>query len=82
MSVLPVETGTSSTAESLRLLFLVSIEPYLFSLLNSAEFTIFAYASVLYALDLAGLMAILTLFTNTLTIEEKKLVPTSELHGI
>ena len=80
MSVLPVETGTAVLL-NVALLFLVSIEPYLFSLLNFAEFTIFAYASFLYALDLAGLMAILALFTNMLTIEEKKLVPTSELHS-
>jgi uncharacterized membrane protein len=78
MSILPVGTGTTVLL-NVALLFLVSIEPYLLSLLNLAEYTVFAYASVLYALDLAGLMAILALFTNTLTIEEKKLVPISEL---
>jgi len=78
MSVLPVEAGTAVLL-NVALLFLVSIEPYLLSLLNFAEFTIFAYASVLYALDLAGLMGILALFTHMLTREERKLVPTSEL---
>ncbi len=71
MSVLPVETGVVVLL-NIVLLFLVSIEPYLFSLLNSAE--VFDYASVLYALDLAGLMAILALFTHMLTIEERKLI--------
>jgi len=78
MSVLPVETGTTVLL-NIVLLFLVSIEPYLFSLLNYAELTVFAYASVLYALDLAGLMAILALFTKMLTAEERKLVAASEL---
>jgi uncharacterized membrane protein len=73
MSVLPVETGVVVLL-NIVLLFLVSIEPYLFSLLNSAELAVYDYASVLYALDLAGLMAILALFTHMLTIEERKLI--------
>lgn len=73
MSVLPVETG-AVVLLNIVLLFLVSIEPYLFSLLNSTELAVYDYASVLYALDLAGLMAILALFTHMLTIEEKKLI--------
>jgi hypothetical protein len=73
MSVLPMETGITLLL-NIVLLFLVSIEPYLFSLVNSAEVTLLDYASVLYALDLAGLVAILALFTHMLTIEEKRLI--------
>ncbi len=71
--MLPVETGVVVLL-NIVLLFLVSIEPYLFSLLNSTEVAVFDYASVLYALDLAGLMAILALFMHMLTIEERKLI--------
>jgi len=61
------------------LLFLVSIEPYLFYL--NITFDILAhellldYASILYALDMASLMLILALFTQELAREEKELVP-------
>lgn len=75
MSTLPLETGTTVLL-NIALLFLVSVEPYLLSLLNSAEaLSMFDYASVVYALDLAGLMAILGLFTHMLTIEERRLIP-------
>ncbi|MFI5450063.1 MAG: TMEM175 family protein [Candidatus Bathyarchaeia archaeon] len=83
MSVLPLEDETTIVL-NLLLLFLVSIEPYLFwlnatyasdvlkgavatSLLNSA--------SMFYAVNMAGLMLILALFTHQLTSEEKRLVP-------
>jgi hypothetical protein len=76
MSALPLETATTVSL-NIALLFLVSVEPYLFSLINAAEaVSIFDYASIVYALDLAGLMAILGLFTHMLTIEERRLVPT------
>lgn len=75
MSTLPLETGTTVFL-NIALLFLVSVEPYLLSLLNSVEaVSLFDYASVVYALDLAGLMAILGLFTHMLTIEERRLIP-------
>lgn len=78
MSVLPIEDG-KTTALNIIMLFLVSIEPYLFYL--NAVFDLLEHeilldiASVSYALDMAGLMAILALFTNELTIEERKLLP-------
>ena len=76
MSALPLETA-ATVLLNIALLFLVSIEPYLFSLVNSAEkVVIFDFASVIYALDLSGLMAILGMFTHMLTIEERKLIPT------
>jgi uncharacterized membrane protein len=75
MSALPLETAPTVSL-NIALLFLVSVEPYLLSLVNTAEaISMFDYASTVYALDLAGLMAILGLFTHMLTIEEKKLVP-------
>lgn len=75
MSALPLETATAVSL-NIALLFLVSVEPYLLSLVNTAEaITMFDYASIIYALDLAGLMAILGLFTHMLTVEERKLVP-------
>jgi len=78
MAILPVEDDVV-VALNLALLFLVSIEPYLFYL--NITFDILAhellldYASILYALDMAGLMLILALFTHQLAGEEKGLVP-------
>jgi uncharacterized membrane protein len=78
MSILPIEDNVTVTL-NLVLLFLVSIEPYLFYL--NITFDILAhellldYASILYAVDMAGLMLILALFTQELAREEKELVP-------
>jgi len=75
MSALPLETATA-VSWNIALLFLVSVEPYLLSLVNTAKaISMFDYASIVYALDLAGLVAILGLFTHMLTIEERKLIP-------
>ena len=73
MSVLPVEDG-GSIMLNIILLFLVSIEPYLFSLVTAPGQSLKQYASVLYALDLGGLMTILALFTHLTTIEERGLI--------
>jgi len=78
MSVLPMEDRTI-VALNIGLLFLVSIEPYLFYL--NITFDLLAHepllnaASITYALDMAGLMLILGLFTQQLAREEKGLVP-------
>jgi len=82
MSVLPLEDATTITLNVI-LLFFVSIEPYLFYLnavfdLAGQEILLNA-ASVAFALDMAGLMAILALFTHQLAVEEKGLVPKSLL---
>ncbi len=82
MSVLPLEDATTITLNVI-LLFFVSIEPYLFYLnavfdLTGHEILLNA-ASVAFALDMAGLMAILALFTHQLTVEEKGLIPKSLL---
>jgi uncharacterized membrane protein len=73
ISVLPVEEWKELLLNVI-LLFLVSIEPYLLSLLTGDETALKEYASVLYALDLAGLMMILALFTHALASEGRGLV--------
>jgi hypothetical protein len=70
-------------ALNIGLLFLVSIEPYLFYLnitfdLLSHEALLNA-ASIGYALDMTGLMVILALFTQQLAMEERGLVPKEAL---
>ena len=78
MSVLPLEDSTTIIL-NLMLLFLVSIEPYLFYLNIIFDLSDHAlllnYASILYALDMTGLMLILALFTYELAREERGLVP-------
>ena len=78
MSVLPVEDNTVVTL-NLLLLFLVSIEPYLFYRSITFDLALqelfLNLASILYALDMMGLMLILGLFTHQLTREERGLVP-------
>jgi uncharacterized membrane protein len=79
MSALPLETAWTVLLNVL-LLFLVSVEPYLLSVLNSAQlFSTFDYASVAYAIDLAGLVTILGLFAHILTQEDRKLIPSRML---
>lgn len=84
MSVLPVEDNTVVTL-NLLLLFLVSIEPYLFYLnitFDLASHEVFLnLASVLYALDMTGLMIILGLFAHQLAREERGLVSKDSMAG-
>ncbi len=84
ISVLPLEDQTTIML-NIVLLFLVSIEPYLFWL-NATyiadvlkDATLLASASSFYAIDMAGLMVIIALFAHQLSFEEKKLVPPSSL---
>lgn len=81
MSVLPVETP-SFTFINVVLLLLVALVPYL---LNGVEITdpsltavqasaIRDYASTLFALDLASILAVLAVFAHVISLEEKKLV--------
>ena len=82
MAVLPMKDGVTVVL-NLALLFLVSIEPYLFYLnitfdLLTRELLLNS-ASILYALDMAGLMLILALFTDELAREERGLVPKESL---
>ena len=77
MSVLPMENRTTKFLNVI-MLFSVSLEPYLFNLVSlfghATETVVVEYASLLYALDMAALMAILAFFTHELAIEEKKLI--------
>jgi hypothetical protein len=81
-SALPLEDGTTVIL-NVALLFLVAIEPYLFYLNItfdlSAHELLLNYASMLYALDMTGLMVILALFTHQLAREERGLVPKESL---
>lgn len=78
MSVLPLEDSTTVML-NIVMLFLVAIEPYLFYLNVVFDFSgheaLLNAASIAYALDMAGLMAILALFTHQLTTEDRKLLP-------
>jgi uncharacterized membrane protein len=71
MSVLSETQGLTSV--NVLLLFLVSVEPYLFNQLfaSSSGFEI----SVLYSIDLAGIFLILAVFNHHLSNEERNLVP-------
>ena len=82
MAVLPLEDNTVVIL-NVALMFLVSIEPYLFYLnitFDLLTHEVFLYfASTLYALDMTGLVLILALFTHQLAQEEKKLVPAESI---
>ncbi len=85
MSVLPVENRTILLLNILMLL-LVAIEPYFFNLVTLFNHEInnpglIDAASTIFALDLAGLMAILGFFSNELAIEEKNLIPKDMIAG-
>ena len=81
MSVLPIETRLV-TFLNVIMLALVALIPYL---LNNVEFVnptlsasnssqIRDYASSLFAIDLAGILSILAIFSHVISIEEKSLV--------
>ena len=73
-SLLPSET-TILVDLNVVLLFLVSVEPYLFNELFSAEDELLTYVSGAYSVDLTAMFIILAFFLQTLTKEEKHLVP-------
>ena len=78
MSVLPVE-DERLVSMNMVLLFLVSIEPYLFNLIaTSAAGTAqidSGTATSVFALDMGSIFLILSYFTHVLTIEDRKLIP-------
>jgi len=78
MSVVPVETGRM-TSMNMLLLFLVSVEPYLFNLITGSAFGSgqidSGTATSAYALDMGSIFLLLSYFTHELTVEDKKLVP-------
>ena len=81
MSALPVETG-GVMAVNMLLLFLVSIEPYLYNLVggsitssNSVAQLSSETTTALYALDMGSIFLILAFFTNELSRGVRKLIP-------
>ena len=80
MSVLPFE-NTKVVAANMALLFLVSVEPYLYNLMNISAYTPSpgqlnsGTTTALYAIDMGALLFILAYFTYELTVEEKHLIP-------
>jgi uncharacterized membrane protein len=84
MSTLPVETATTMLLNVV-LLFTVSLEPYIFNILRSANalssptISLFETASSSYGVDLGAMMFIMGVFTLALADEEKRLVPESML---
>jgi uncharacterized membrane protein len=73
MSVLPVESGTVMRV-NLLMLFLVSVEPYLFNILTSSGSLGSDAASAVYAVDLGSIFLILAYFTHEVAREEKHLI--------
>jgi uncharacterized membrane protein len=74
-SVLPAGTETLINL-NIALLFLVSVEPFLFNQLFSSMFN---GVSIVYAIDLAAMFIILAFFSHTLADEEKSRVPRDQL---
>jgi uncharacterized membrane protein len=79
MSVLPVETGRMMGA-NMFLLFLVSVEPYLYNLITVSFGSLLGQldsgvTTALYAADMGSMFLILAYFTHELTIEERRLIP-------
>ena len=72
MSLLPADTNTLVNLNIL-LLFMVSIEPYLFNyLLGAATVEMAQNVSVVYAFDLGGLFLIQSFFANSLVPQKKR----------
>jgi len=77
-SILPAETSVLVDL-NVAILFLVSIEPYLFNELFSAREVMFVSISMVYSMDLAAMFLILTFFLLSLTTDERHLVPSALL---
>jgi uncharacterized membrane protein len=85
MSVLPLETGKIVGA-NLLLLFLVSVEPYLYNLIPISFASLPGQldsqtTTALYAADMGLIFLIIAYFTNELTTEERKLIPAKLLRS-
>jgi uncharacterized membrane protein len=73
-SILPSETAVLVNLNVV-LLFLVSVEPYLFNELFVLRGDMNLYVSSVYSIDLAAMFSVLAFFFHALTDEEKRLVP-------
>jgi uncharacterized membrane protein len=71
MAHLRVETDRLVSFNIL-LLFLVSIEPFLFNKLITSSMSLVENVSIVYAFDLGGLFAIEALFTNSILSDKNK----------
>jgi uncharacterized membrane protein len=77
MSVLPVETGNMVGA-NLFLLFLVSVEPFLYNLIATSFVPgqlDSGVSTAAYAADMGSIFLVLAYFTHELAKEERKLIP-------
>ena len=80
VSLLPAETNYLINLNMV-LLFLVSIEPYLFNqLIGSSSLEMAQNVSIIYAFDLGGLFIIQAVFANSL-VNQKKQAISEELKG-
>jgi uncharacterized membrane protein len=77
-SILHAETETL-TSLNIALLFMVSVEPFLFNQLFAENGSMFNDVSTIYALDLAAMFIVLAFFNHSLANEEKSLVPKEHL---
>ena len=77
-SVLPAENGTLISMNIL-LLFLVSVEPFLFNQLFAEG--MFYNVSIVYAIDLAFMFIILAFFNHAIADEKKSQVPKDQLRS-
>jgi uncharacterized membrane protein len=75
-SILPAETGNLIRI-NIVLLFLVSIEPFLFNQLFAEG--MFYNVSIIYAVDLSSMFIILAFFNHALADEEKSHIPKNQL---
>jgi uncharacterized membrane protein len=78
-TILPSETQLL-TGLNIVLLFLVSIEPYIFAELFTGIGSFPSIVSEVYALDIGSMFLILAAFNHVLSSEERSLVPRSLLY--
>jgi uncharacterized membrane protein len=81
MSLLHIET-TRLVNLNILLLFLVSIEPFLFNQLINPNSSLAENVSILYALDLGGLFVIQAFLANTILTDKTRLDPVLERYKI
>jgi uncharacterized membrane protein len=77
-SLLPTESG-ALVQLNVVLLFIVSIEPYLFNELFVASGGLLQSVSGVFGIDIASMFSILAFFSDTIATEERHLVPSSSL---
>jgi len=77
-SVLPTESG-ALVQLNIVLLFIVSVEPYLFNELFATSGGLLQSVSGVFGIDLALMYSILAYFSDTIATEARHLVPSSSL---